>query len=288
MAKGRNASRACAAPVWALRLSAPVASEDLLLGWLWELGTLGVEHADSGPRQTTLIAYFPGTSEPATIHAALHALPGVRLEACPVPQVDWVARFRDGFRAFEAGGFHILPVWDAGASEPAPRTLVVDPGRAFGTGTHETTRLCLRALERLAAGPGLGRVVDVGTGSGLLAIAALRLGAARATGVDNDVEALGAAAAHARLNRVALRLLAADGGRGLRPRCADTLLANLMAPLLLERRDELLALLAPGGRLVLSGLLRGDADPVRDAYAAAGAVDTSSEGDWVALLVRAA
>ena len=87
------------------------------------------------------------------------------------------------------------PASEAAAQEPAgPRTLVVDPGRAFGTGTHETTRLCLAALESLARSPGLGRLADVGTGSGLLAIAALRLGAASAIGVDNDLEALACAA----------------------------------------------------------------------------------------------
>ena len=108
-----------------------------------------------------LLAYFPG---PADVAEALRALPSARLEPIAVPDVDWVASFREGFRAFDVGGFRVVPAW-----EPAPagaRVLRVDPARAFGTGTHETTRLCLLALEGLAAERPLGRVLDLGAGTG--------------------------------------------------------------------------------------------------------------------------
>jgi ribosomal protein L11 methyltransferase len=228
-----------------------------------------------------LIAYFSAGSDAA----ALFAFPGVRVEREAVADVDWVARFRERFRAFDAGPFRIVPAWEAGTSPRDSRTLVVDPGRAFGTGTHETTRLCLAALARLAGGPGLGRVIDVGTGSGLLAIAALRLGASAAVGVDNDQEALRAAAHHAELNRAPLRLIAGDGGRPVRPGCFDSVLANLMAPLLLEKKAELDRLRSRRGRLVLSGLLQEDLRMLRDAYASAGALEELHEGEWAALIV---
>lgn len=271
----------------AFRLTCPPALEDELVALLWERGTLGIEHREASPSGSTLIAYF--RDEQGLDGSRLAGLPNVIVERLAVPAVDWVARFREAFSAFDAGSFRIVPAWEAPDSPDDARILVVDPGRAFGTGTHETTRLCLGALERLAAtGAGLGRVVDIGTGSGLLAIAALKLGASTAVGVDNDPQALHAAAHHARLNRVRLSLLAGDGGRALRAGRFDTVLANLMATLLLERRDELASLRSCHGRLVLSGLLEADLHVVREAYAGLGALEELREGEWAALLVARA
>jgi len=262
----------------AFRLTCAPGSEDEVVAQLWERGTVGVEHREDG----SLIAYFPAGPN---AHPP-HLLPGIlRLEPIRVPDVDWVARFREGFRAFETGRFRIVPAWDVPRSTSDPHTLLIDPGRAFGTGTHETTRLCLEALGRLADGPGLGKVLDVGTGSGLLAIAALRLGASAAVGVDNDPEAVQAAMHHAELNRAPLLLLVGDGGAAFRPGLFDTVLANLMATLLIERRDELARLRSPRGRLVLSGLLEGDLQELREAYANLGPLEEMRDGEWAALLV---
>jgi ribosomal protein L11 methyltransferase len=162
----------------------------------------------------------------------------------------------------------------------------VDPGRAFGTGTHETTRLCLLAIETLAAEGPLGRVADIGTGAGLLAVAAAKRGARAVVGVDNDPEAVRSARRHARLNGVELGLVLADGGRALRPDLFDLVLANLTAPLLLERRDEIASLLAPGGALVLSGILGTEAAEVASAYSRVGAPRPRPDGEWTALEFR--
>jgi ribosomal protein L11 methyltransferase len=233
-----------------------------------------------------LLAYFAGADDvEGRARSALGSLSGARVDAVPVPEVDWVARFRESFRAFRAAGFEILPAWERPRGPEGPRELLVDPGRAFGTGTHETTRLCLEALRRIADGPGLGAVVDVGTGSGLLAIAALGLGATFAVGVDNDPEAVRAAAEHAALNRVALPSFVGDGGQAVRPGLFDTVLANLMAPLLLDKRAELDRLRKPSGRLVLSGLLLEDLRLVREAYAGLGTLEELREGEWAALIV---
>jgi ribosomal protein L11 methyltransferase len=198
--------------------------------------------------------------------------------------VDWVARFREGFRAFQAGSFEVVPVWEANVAPANPRRLVVDPGRAFGTGTHETTRLCLNAIDD-ARGP-LGRVIDIGTGTGLLAVAAARRGAGLVAAVDNDPEAVASARRHADLNSVCLLVVLGDGARPFRDSAFDLVLANLMAPLLIERRHELASLLAPAGTLVLSGLLRSDLPEVAAAYEHLGRPDLTAEGEWAALTFR--
>jgi ribosomal protein L11 methyltransferase len=205
-----------------------------------------------------------------------------------VPEVDWVARFRENFRSFRAGRFLVAPPWDLPAEPESPEVLLVDPGRAFGTGTHETTRLCLGALEELAARRPLGRALDLGSGTALLAVAAARLGARACWASDIDPEAVSASRHHARLNGVRLSVVRADGGRGFRPGSFDLVLANLMALLLVDRAAEISALLAPGGALVLSGLLLDDVPHVRDAFAACGAPLERQDGEWAALVYETA
>lgn len=220
------------------------------------------------------------------LERALGAIRGARVRAVEVPDVDWVARFREDFRAFDAAGFRVVPEWESGA-RAAPRSLIVDPGRAFGTGTHQTTRLCLELLVEESTLRPLGRVLDVGAGTGILAIAALRLGAPTAVAVDFDPEATASCATHARLNDVSLAVVQGDGGRAFRPARFDLVVANLMAPLLVERADELRAICAPGGTLMLSGLLVEDVEAVSRAYAF-GAVEHRFDSEWAALRVRVA
>jgi ribosomal protein L11 methyltransferase len=273
--------------VVAFRVTVPAADEDRATGLLWDCETRGIEVRDA-PRAgvVELIAYFDSrTGLPEQLAAALRSVPRARIEPAPVPEVDWVAHVRASFRPLRVGSFSILPVWHEPAPAPGPRTLIVDPGRAFGTGTHETTRLCLLALQALTERTGLGRVLDLGTGSGILAIAALRLGASHAIALDDDPEALASAAQHSRLNGVRPSLVRADGGRGLRPAAFDTIVANVSAPLLTARRDEIQALLKSGGALILSGFLQDDLSALRDAYMAGGTVRDSVDGEWAALTI---
>jgi ribosomal protein L11 methyltransferase len=272
--------------VLAYRITVPRDLEDSATAILWEAGTLGIQvlfEADAG---TDLLAYFddaPGVE--AALGTALRAIPGARVEPARVPEVDWVARFREGFRPLQAGGFVIAPPWNV--PEPtAGRLLLVDPGRAFGTGTHESTRLCLAALESLAARRPLGRVLDVGTGSGVLAVAAALLGASAAVGVDNDPDAAAAARRHGELNRVDLRVVLGDGARPFATGAFDVVLANLTAPLLLDRRDELVAASARGGVVVLAGMLVDDLPAVTSAYGPHGRLAEARDGEWAGLRVE--
>jgi ribosomal protein L11 methyltransferase len=142
----------------AWRVTVAAADEDLATAVLWEAGTAGIEVQPAPHARVGLVAYFTGDAA-APISALLP--PGATVEPAEVPEVDWVARFREGFTPLRVGRFLVAPSWDAPAV-PSPDVLLVDPGRAFGTGTHETTRLCLRVLEDLAGRRALGRTLDLG------------------------------------------------------------------------------------------------------------------------------
>lgn len=264
------------------------AEEDVATALLWEGGTHGIEVQPRPLGRVDLLAYF--TARPALkadLRSALAALPGVRIEPAHVPEVDWVERFREGFRPFTVSGFVVAPPWRIPApSDGQRRLLVIDPGRAFGTGTHETTRLCLVCLEELAAGGPLGRTLDLGAGTGILAVAASVLGAQPVVALDVDPEAIESVRQHARLNRAPLFLVRGDGARALARRAFDLVLANLTAGLLCARREEIAGLCAPSGTLVLSGFLADDLPTIRDAYASAGSPETRVDGEWAALIVR--
>jgi ribosomal protein L11 methyltransferase len=257
--------------------------EDLASSILWDAGTQGIEIRNEAG-QSRLLAYFDGPMELRDLRDSLADVMGATAEAVEVPSVDWVARFRENFRGFAAGPFWIAPAWDV--PEARSDVIVVDPGRAFGTGTHETTRLCLAALASIAAERALGRTLDLGTGTGILAIAALKLGAGQAVGVDVDPESMESARLHSRLNRAEPRLVLGDGARPFGHEAFDTVVANVSAVVLRGRRRELGRVVAPAGRLVLSGLLTDDVSAILDEYQDLGEVAVTLEGEWAAVVVR--
>ncbi len=268
----------------AWRVTVAAADEDLATAVLWEAGTAGIEVQPAPRARVHLVAYFAGD---AAVPASALLPPGATVEPAEVPEVDWVARFREGFCPFRVGRFLVAPSWDA-PEVPSSDVLLVDPGRAFGTGTHETTRLCLRVLEDLAGRRALGRTLDLGAGTALLAVAARRLGATPVVASDLDPEATASARRHTRLNSTPLHVVRADGGRGFRPGSFDLVLANLMTLLLVDRAAEIRSVLAPGGALVLSGLLVDDLACVRDAFAASGTPVVRVDGEWAALVYEGA
>lgn len=268
-------------------MQAPAAAEEAVVTALWERGTTGVHVQTGPPGSVVLVAYFPeGDVVAPDLRSSLSALGATDLETVPIPDVDWVARFREGFRAFEAGGFRIVPSWEPAPDDDRGRTIRILPARAFGTGTHESTRLCLSALGSLAARRPLGRVVDVGSGTGILAVAAALLGARSVTAIDIDPEAVESGRVHMRMNAVDVHLVRGDGARSLVPGRFDVVLANLTAALLLERREEIARLRSAPAALVLAGFLREDAAGIAEAYAASGPARIRVDGEWAAVVVE--
>lgn len=188
----------------------------------------------------------------------------LKWSADPLEDRDWVREWMDGFEPIRFGQrLWIVPSW-RDAPDNNGVNLQLDPGLAFGTGTHPTTALCLEWLDSHAP-EGL-EVIDYGCGSGILGVAALKLGASRCVGVDTDPQALQASQSNAEKNGVAdqLTLYLPEQGN-LRP--ADLVLANILANPLIGLADKLAELTKPGGQIVLSGILAEQAQQVSQAYA---------------------
>jgi ribosomal protein L11 methyltransferase len=276
--------------------------EDAVSGALWDAGCSGItiETTKDGIR---LVAFFDRPAARLDKVRALAAAHEGTAALVEVEDIDWVARFRETFQAFRVGRFEVVPEWrrDAATAEHGVVPLVVDPGRAFGTGTHESTRLCLAVISDLVpdltlAPASVPRVLDIGCGTSILAIATARF--ARALGrtiappmvCDIDPEAALSSVRHATLNAVSLGVCVADGTRGFVRGAFNLVFANLMAPLLIERAREIAEAAAPGAALILSGLLTSQADAVENAFAPfvakAGADRRRDLGEWSALVLR--
>jgi ribosomal protein L11 methyltransferase len=205
-----------------------------------------------------------------------------------VHEADWADAWKRHFPVLRVGRRIVIrPTWRRHRRQPDDVVLALDPGMAFGTGLHPTTRLCLAALEAIAdAGTLAGaRVLDVGCGSGILAITAVRLGAASALGVDTDPIAVEATVANAGRNQVARRVRARRGSLPSGEPAFDVVLANLIASLLVDLAGALRDELRVGGTIVASGIFVDREAHVRESFAAAGldVVSRSADGDWVAL-----
>lgn len=230
-----------------------------------------------------LTALFPAdTDAGAQVARALEAGgldPATQVEWQEVAEQDWVRATQMQFQPVRVSQrLWVVPTWHA-APDPQAINLVIDPGLAFGTGTHPTTRLCLNWLDANLRGGET--VLDYGCGSGILGIAAMKLGAARATGVDIDAQALLAAHHNAMQNQVPMDFLAAETGA---PPAADIVLANILANPLKVLAPLLGRLVRPRGRLLLSGILTHQAAEVADAYRAAFELEpAASEDGWVLL-----
>ena len=204
---------------------------------------------------------------------------------------DWRDSYKAHFKASQFGRLHWVPVWEREKFQLGAGEVVIwlDPGLAFGTGNHETTRLCCERLVTLAAQAGdrVGglRVVDAGCGSGILALSAAKLGFKRVEGFDNDPEAVRVSEENAALNELtgAVTFFTGDLVSGLAGRQADVLLANIQADVLMRFTGELTAAVAPGGALVLSGILAIELERVREVFTAAvptWRVESRVMGEW--------
>jgi ribosomal protein L11 methyltransferase len=261
---------------------------DLVLAELTVLAPNGVEE-ERGPGYVEY-AIYGGEGELPELGEIDAAVGGGRIEvSSSVIPDDWADRWRDFHKPLLVGDrLWLRPSWE----EPrrAAVDVVVDPGQAFGTGAHPTTRLCLELLLELeAGGEADGPLSDLGTGSGVLAIAAAKLGWGPVRGYDHEAGAIEAATANAAANGVELDLERMNLREGL-PQLSPTVVANMTAPIL----AAVAARLGDGSRipktLVLSGLLPGELDATAAAFAPAGLAeaDRRQDGDWAALLLRLA
>jgi ribosomal protein L11 methyltransferase len=269
-----------------------------LTNFLWELGAVGVVEETLMDAPARLRAFFPAvasTTLVASVEAYLDGLrtlgfaAGRRATVQPVADADWSVAWREHFRPIAVGrGLTVAPPWEVPG--PSDRlVLTIEPGRAFGTGHHGTTAGCLELLEALAAAGPPARAIDVGTGSGILAIAAARLGVHDVQACDTDPDAVAATLANAARNGVAERVHAfvADAA-SLAVAPGPLVLANLLASAHRALASSYRRLVDDGGRIVLGGLLDAETDEVVSALAAHGfrwEAARSLEG-WTSVVLR--
>jgi len=266
---------------------------------LMEAGAQGTETNDSDSARVTVSGYFDVVPEIESVRSTLFdALRIYSLESASlidlatreVPDRDWLAEWKKGWQPVEVGNFIIAPPWIesipgavATGSFRDHIVIRIEPGMAFGTGTHETTRLCLKAIEKYFRG---GSFLDVGTGTGILAIAAAKMfPGARVEACDTDAEAVEIARENARLNGVGEQIDFRVGSVTDRTSSADLVCANLTAPVIVELLPALFGTTC--GRLVLSGILGEQTDLVQSRLLELGAdaFEIDQDGEWIALVV---
>ncbi len=211
-----------------------------------------------------------------------------------LPDTDWKNSYKAHFKASKFGRLNWVPVWEREAFElPAgEEVLWLDPGMAFGTGNHETTRLCCERLALHATRQGnSARVIDAGCGSGILALSAAKLGFQTIAGFDNDPEAIRVSQENAVLNALAGRVnfYVGDLVTGLAGRQAELVMANIQSDVLMRFVDELCGAVAPQGELVLSGILSRELEEVRAKFAAqvpGWKIESRVLGEWADLSLR--
>lgn len=251
-----------------------------------------------------LQGYFSDRAEAEKGYAAL------RTQFPQLPEVgtggvledkDWKEAYKLHFKAWSDRGLHFVPEWerDSYALPAGEAMILLDPGMAFGTGNHETTRLCIRRILDAREDWGFAiaekRVIDAGCGSGILAIAARKIGFGATFAFDNDPDSVRISEENAALcglpGEVKFRWCGLEEGLGNRQ--ADLVLANILAPVLIEHADLLLQAVAPGGRLALSGILTKEVEAVRAHFdpaaeriwGAAAMMDQRQDGEWADLLL---
>ncbi|MBP9955575.1 MAG: 50S ribosomal protein L11 methyltransferase [Pseudomonas sp.] len=280
-----------------IRLAITPDQASVLEDQLLELGAVSVTFMDAEDQpifepdlgttplwsHTHLLALFEDGTDGDAVLAHLSLLRGGELPEHQVERIedqDWERSWMDNFHPMRFGRrLWIVPSWHQ-APEPDAVNLLLDPGLAFGTGTHPTTALCLEWLD----GQDLNdcTVLDFGCGSGILAIAALLLGAPRAVGTDIDPQALEASRDNAARNGIDPARFPVYLPANLPPQAADVVVANILAGPLVQLAPTITAQVAPGGRLALSGILAEQAEEVRAAYAGAFELDPTAEKDgWV-------
>ena len=264
--------------------------KDRLIKKLMDSGCLGVIDQDD-----SFIAYFPETVDVKTIERELSLVktllgasgagPEPTFNSRLIPDQDWNESWKKGFHAIDVGErFTILPPWEDIRKDRI--NLIIDPAMAFGTGHHETTRSCLVLMEKYAANSGTKSFLDVGTGTGILAIAAVKIGFERVVAVDTDILAVDAARTNSRLNN-ASEMEIREGSVSDLNQTFDVIAANLISGVLVLLAPAIASHLKQGGVAILSGILAGQDDEVVESMAQAGLslLERYPDGKWTSLVV---
>jgi len=284
---------------WELALALSDDLEEALTNFLWEQGALGVVAEERANQEPALRAFFAGPVDRGRLEAGLAAYlaglaalgfaPPAPARLTPLADGNWAEAWQKHFRPVAVGRrLLIAPPWDIPTASRRV-VIVIEPGRAFGTGHHASTAGCLEALETLVE-PTPPSALDLGTGSGILAIAAARLGVDRILAVDEDPDALASAAANARRNGVAdrIRCLGADAGALSAPP-VPLVLANLLTVAHVRLAADYARYVVPGGALVLGGILESEAVIVTAALEEHGFAPTArSREEWTTVVARRA
>jgi ribosomal protein L11 methyltransferase len=284
---------------YALQVEAPEEATELLQAVLDAAGPLGLEVRDhtlkappgSKPLRQGYVeikAWFESRheAEEAQLNVS-REIPDAGTEIVEIAQEDWSESWKKHVRSVRVGRIWVGPSWEADKAADAPIRIVIDPGMAFGTGDHPTTEMCLAEIDRVVSQRQGATVLDVGTGSGVLAIAARKLGAGRVVGNDVDPTAVRIARENAASNgtpelELTEKPVERIGGS------FDLVVANIFANILVQLAPRLVARTAPGGTLLLTGILATQAAEVEQAYDAEGmhVVERRASGEWVLLVLE--
>ncbi len=282
--------------------SADEALEQRVEAALWELEPSGIERQDDetfselvedpSPRPSGAVRlriYHDGNEDPDALLARYReVLPAdVSVAWWRLDDLGFLTAWKEHFKPAQVSDrFWVHPPWEVPDVDGI--RLEIDPGMAFGTGTHETTRMCLQAIDRLTSDRTPRSLLDVGTGSGILAIAASKAGVPRVRGVDHDAIAVAVALGNAAANDIEALPLDATPVGDVSGQW-DVVVANILPHILEALRDGIVARVAPGGTLVLSGVIESQADALTASYEEAGliAVGCAQMGDWCAIELRA-
>jgi len=268
---------------WQLTVGSSPECTDGLTNFLWEQGALGVVEEEMPPDPPRLRAFFPETASSTALLNAVRAYcaslrslglpePVSEPEISPLLDEAWASAWQQSFPPRAIGQrLLVMPPWETPPAADGRLAVVIEPGRAFGTGHHGSTEGCLVLLERaLAPRPGA-RVIDIGTGSGILAVAAVGLGAAAVLAIDIDPDATAAARTNAERNGCADRVeIALAEPEALAGEPFPVAVANLLTHAHLTLASTYARLVSPGGALVLGGILAGEGAQVASAVEAAG------------------
>jgi ribosomal protein L11 methyltransferase len=231
------------------------------------------------------VCFFDAHARDGAADAIRASLPHLSIESVDLPDEDWAARSQASLKAVHAGRFIIAPPWDLPSEDVAATVIVIEPSMGFGTGHHATTRMCLRLLSEIDVADAT--VLDLGTGSGVLSMAAALMGARSVVGIDIDQDAIDSAETSARMNTLpdTLTFQVLDF-RNEPPAPADLVLANLTGGMLTSSATSIAALVRPGGQLILSGFDHTEVDGVVAGFAGFTEAERLTEENWIALLLH--